>query len=374
MSNPAIITFGANSPLQVGGSTALLAALSGSLTQFKNANWTPQNLTGCAVNSDGSVRKTATTSAWDAGCTSVETIALGDEAFWFVANLPANEIASPFGGRQFFAGLTAKNTVTTYTDIEFGIQVFEGGVGIWENGVLKRLARASRNNGIYQVGIESGQIVYRADGEILFRSTQSFAYPLRVGVAFFNGNGFDRIGGNTNTTFTYSAFDKDNASAGNFTSFAGITTWHAPNVKGRYKLRVNNQLNVNAYATVDVLAQMPWGAADGLPCPSVWYQQPEEYVTKETLFDDQGGDYNTPYNEPIRRWKIEYTNKLNVTQAAILDNFWRAHKGWSEPFYFFDERAGILYDNVRFVKDGYTRTHQKIWLQTRSIQLIRRPL
>ncbi len=372
MANPVTLTLGANSPLPLAATTSLLVAQSGALTQFKNANWTPQNLTNCAVQGDGSLRKVASTSAWDAGCTSVETITIGDEAFWFVANVPPNEIGSPFGGLQFFAGLTTRTTISTYTEIEFALQVYEGGVVVWENGVQKRVARAARNNGLYQIGIESGQIVYRADGEIIFRSVQSFAYPLRVGVALFNQ--FDRFGGGANTTYSYAAFDKNNAAAGSFTSFAGTTTWHAPNTKGRYKLRIKNQSDVIGYATVDVLAQLPWGAASGLPCPTRWYQLPEEYVTKEITFEDQGAEYNSPFDDPVRRWRIEYSNKLRPAQAAVLDDFWRLHRGWSEPFYFFDERAGVLYDNVRFAKDGYTRDHQKIWQQTRSIQLIRRPL
>jgi hypothetical protein len=374
MAAPALLTLGATSPIEAGSSIPLLVSFSGALTQFKNASWTPQNLVNCAVNADGSVRKTTSTFAWDAGCTSVEEITIGDDAFWFVANVPPNETASPFGGRQFFVGLTTKSSLATYTDIEFALQVFEGGVKVWENGVLKRTARAARNNGVYYIGIENGQIIYRADGEIIYRSAQAFTYPLRVGVAFFNGNEFDRIGGNSNTTYSYAAFDQNNAAAGSFTSFAGITSWNAPAARGRYKLRVNNALHVIGYAEVHMLQRLPWGAASGLPCPTRWWQLPPEYPTKEVVFDDEGAEYNTPYSQPVRKWRIEYTTKLKPTEAAVLDNFWAAQQGWSQPFYFYDEREAVLYDNVRFEKNGYTRDHQKLWLQTRSIQLIRRPI
>ncbi|MBS1807696.1 MAG: hypothetical protein JST84_05855 [Acidobacteria bacterium] len=43
---------------------------------------------------------------------------------------------------------------------------------IYENGVKKRTARAARNNDVYSVGIENGQILYRADGDIIY-----FAQP-----------------------------------------------------------------------------------------------------------------------------------------------------------------------------------------------------
>ncbi|MBS1807695.1 MAG: hypothetical protein JST84_05850 [Acidobacteria bacterium] len=46
-------------------------------------------------------------------------ITVGNGAFWFVANLDPSETTSPFGGRQFFAGLTTKSSVST--DIEFGL-------------------------------------------------------------------------------------------------------------------------------------------------------------------------------------------------------------------------------------------------------------
>lgn len=373
MASPASLTVGVTSPIEVGTSTLVLAALSGALTNFKNAPWAAQNLVNCAVQTDGSIRKTINTAAWDAGCTSVETITVGDGAFWFVANLEPVEGATAFGGRQFFAGLTTKSSVTTYSDIEFGLQAFEAGVVIYENGVKKRTARAARNNAVYQVGIENGQVIYRADGDILYRSAQSFTYPLRVGVAFFNGT-FDRIGGNPNTTFSYAAFDQNNNAAGSFTTALGVTNWNAPSVRGRYRVRVTNAVNVIGYTEVDVLRRMPWGASAGLPCPTKWFQLPPEFPTKEQVFDDEGGEYNTPYAEPVRRWRIEYTTKLRAAQAQILDDFYEEHRGWALPFYFYDERKGVLYDNVRFAKDGYTRDHTKHWLQTRSIQLIRRPL
>ena len=374
MSNPAILTLGATSPIELGTTIPLLVAMAGAITQFKNANWTPQNLVGCAVNADGSIRKTATTCAWDAGVTSAETNTVGDGAFWFVATVPPAVSGSGFGGRQFFAGLTTKATISTYTDIEFGLQVVAGGVKVWENGVLKRTARAARNNGVYQVGIEGGQIIYRADGDIIYRSAQSFTYPLRVGAAFFNGNEFDRLGGNSNTSYSFAAFDQNNVAAGSFSSFAGTTSWHAPATKGKYKLRVNNALNVIGMAEVDVLKRLPWGVASGLPCPTRWLQLPPEFPTKEQLFDDEGGEWNQPYAQPVRRWRIEYTTKLNTTQAALLDAFHSEHRGYALPFYFYDEREAVLYDNVRFTKDGYTRDHQKIWAQTRTLNLIRRPV
>ncbi len=108
--------------------------------------------------------------------------------------------------------------------------------------------------------------------------------------------------------------------------------------------------------------------------PDAWWQLPPEFPTKEVVFDDEGAEYNTPYAQPVRMWRIEYSSKLKVTQAAIRDNFWAEHRGYADPFYFFDEREGVLYDNVRFAKDGYTRDHTKLWRQTRNIQLIRRPI
>lgn len=371
--NPATltVTLSANT-VESGHTVTANAAVAGALSLLNDDVWTPQNMINCAVEpSDNSVRKDFAGNAYNAGVVSAQEITAGEGAFLFVANVPPSFSGySAFGGRNFFAGLTAKTTVSTFTDIDYALNVWLGGVDIYEAGVQRLRARAARNNAIYQVGIESGQIVYRADGDILYRSGIPFTYPLRAGAAFFHGSGIDHIGGVPLNDATFVALD---AAMNPIGSFAGNVWTAPPNTRGRFQIRGTSSNYVVGSAYVDVLKRLPWGAGSGLPRPTRWFLASEEFAVKEQIFDDNGGEWNVPYDEPVRTWRVEYSRKLRADKAAMLDAFYSEHKGHALPFYFYDERTDTLWDNVRFAKDRYTRDHNQVWNQSRTFELIRRP-
>ena len=371
--NPATLTVALSATtIEAGQTVTAGASVAGALSLLKDDVWTPQNLVNCVVNpADNSVVKNAATFAYDAGVVSAQEITSGDGAFLFVANTtPASGSYPAFGGRNFFAGLTSKASVTTAADVDYAINVWLGGVDIYEAGVQRLRARAARNNAIYQVGVEDGQIVYRADGDILYRSGIPFTYPLRAGAAFFHGSNFDHIGGVPLNDATFVALDATNNPVG---SFVG-NVWTSPaNTRGRFQIRGVTSNYVIGSAYVDVLKRLPFGDASGLPRPTRWFMSSEEFPVKEQIFDDNGGEWNTPYDEPVRVWRFEYTRKLSPVQAKILDDFYAEHRGSALPFYFYDPRSLTLWDNVRFAKERYTREHNQAWKQTRNFELIRRP-
>lgn len=200
-------------------------------------------------------------------------------------------------------------------------------------------------------------------------------YPVRAGAVFFHGN-TDHMAGNPLNDPTFTAFNSAGVAAGSWTFFAGFWRWAAPTVRGRYRIRAKTSHDVIGYADVDVLKRFFTlnDVNSGLPCPTVWYELPVEYPTKEQIFDDEAADYNQPYDAPVRRWRIEWTGKLRQAQAQVLDDFYDEHRGYALPFYFYDHRKDVLYDNVRFAKDKYTRNHRQLWAQTRTMELIRRPV
>lgn len=355
--------------IQVGGSVPFIRTGTGILATINDNAPTWTNLTGCAIQPDGSLKDTASGSGWGiAGAVSSQTIAAGDGWVNWIANIPLD---SSFGGLQFFGGLTNKTNVTSYTDIDFGLQVFQGGVVIYEAGVLKRVVRAPRNGGVYQVGIENGLVVYRADGDVLYRSGTPITYPQRFGVSFLN-HGSDRIGGNPTFPGTLTAYNAAGNPAGSWFS----TAWTAPNVPGRYKIVAATSNNLFATAFVNVQAIFPrWDVpATGLVQPRRFIPQPPESQMVEQVFDDLGADYLTPYpDKELLRWRLEWQG-LNEAEAAILDAFYQQHKR-GNAFFFWDWRAdnyaGRLYDNCRFSR--YDRDHTKVRWQSRTIEIIRRP-
>lgn len=342
--------------------SGLLASVNGNFV-----NW--QNLDGCSVLVGGALQDSSggADGFGVSGATSTESIAAGEGYVDFVANVPVG--ANPFGGRQFYAGLTTNSAVDDISEIQFAINVFEGGVLILEGGVEKRNARAPRNNGVYRIGIEDGAVVYRADGEVIYRSDQTITYPLRLGAIFSNRN-VDWIGGVPSNEIFLQAEDVNGNPAGSFS--AG--TWTAPATRGRYKITAytSNYLYGTAYASV--LERFPDIYTSNIRRPNKFLALPAEWKINEQVFDDQSADYNLPFETELRRWRLEW-NRISEADAKILDDFYERHKSKAYQFYFFDYRAaegvGILYDNARITK--YERDHARLWAQKRIVEVTNRP-
>lgn len=354
------------STIQVGGTVPFLRTGSGVMATINGNAPTWTNLVGCAIQGDGSVKDTASGSGWGlSGAVSAETITVGDGFVEFIANTEAAipGVYDEFGGRQFFAGLTRQSTVNSFVEIDFALQVFQGGVVVYESGVLQAVIGAARNGGVYRVAIVNGLVEYYADNRIIYRSGSPITYPLRFGAVFLN-RGFDHIGGTPALPGTLSA------PAGTF--FAGA--WTAPNVRGRYRITTATSNNLFAFAFVNVQAIFPkW--QDGLIVqPRRFTPLPAESKFLEQEFDDLGAEYNEPYpDKEILRWRLEFDG-LKESECSILDEFYRTHKR-ANAFYFHDWRAdnyaGELYNNVRF--SNYTRSHNSVKWQQRTVELIRRP-
>lgn len=370
-----LIVTPAESVVEAGTQINYAALVSGLLATVDGVKATWTGITGAYTTGAGAlVDNSAPPNGFGvSGGVSNQTIPSGDGYVEFVANVPeANlNISYPaFGGRQFFAGLTTQSSgVVDLADVEWAINVAEVGVSIYEAGVLKRVARAARVNGVYRVAIESGSVVYRADGEVIYRSDVPPTYPLRLG-AVFNNRGVDRIGGEPELSITLEAFDENGDPAG---SWLGLL-WTAPATRGRYQIRVYTADYVYGYAYADVLARFPDPFNSNLKAPNKFLPLVEEYNVNEQLYEDLSADYNLPVENPVYRWRLEYRN-LTAEDAKILDDFYTTHKSKAYPFYFFDWRAddglGILYDNARLTR--YERDHRKIYSQSRILEITHRP-
>lgn len=99
-------------------------------------------------------------------------------------------------------------------------------------------------------------------------------------------------------------------------------------------------------------------------------------VTVFSEFEDGGVDALEHANDAAIRWEIEY-NGLEDEDANILDEFFEVHR-FSVPFTFIEPRdhpwtggEGNTYTDVYF--EDYRKDHDKVWIQSRSVRLVRRP-
>lgn len=340
----------------------------GQLALINNGIPSWQNLDNCTIQPDGSLRKTSATFAWDSGARSVETINSGSGDVEWLANVVT------FGGKSFAAGLTAQALVSSYTHIDFCLVVAEGGVSVWEGGVGRGTFRAPRLNGAYRVGVEDGQVVYRADGDVIYRSGLPVTFPLRFGASFFNP--LDQIGGVVDDGDVFwEARSSSGALSGSFSPQESNTIWTAPATRGRYAITARSANNVFASGVANVHKILP-GIDQGFPRPGRFREMASEYKVNEQVFDDGAAEYLVPFPDGrIRRWRIEYTGsnrRLSVAQAQVLDDFYNEHRASGFPFFFKDHRTGVTYDNVRFSR--YEANHGRLYRrQERVIELIRRP-
>lgn len=101
-------------------------------------------------------------------------------------------------------------------------------------------------------------------------------------------------------------------------------------------------------------------------------------ITLESVFEDQGADYNQSADTPSQRWTIEY-DILTETQAKVLDDHYDSAKGRVLGFSFTEPRnyprtgmAGTTYTDVHYLE--YERDHgEHFSIQRRRVVLIKRP-
>lgn len=302
------------------------------------------------------------------GATSTQSIASGDGYVEFVAAVP---LAAGFNTpRAFFAGLTSNSTVTDQAHVQFALQVSSGGVEVWEGGVFKGGFRAARNNGVYRIAIEDGQVVYRADGDLIYRSDQQVTYPVRLGAIFYHRQQ-DRIGGLVQppmSPISFSAKYPDGSPVP--ASYWSAGTFTAPDTRGRYLITAVSETNVFDTAFVDVLRVFP--GQDVMPCPTQFIELLglDDWRVNEQINDDLSAVYTLASENKIRRWRLTW-NKLPRVKAELLDAFFEDHRGKAHPFYFYDYRTTVIYNNVRFTR--YEKDHKFIHYQKRVVELTYRP-
>jgi hypothetical protein len=100
-------------------------------------------------------------------------------------------------------------------------------------------------------------------------------------------------------------------------------------------------------------------------------------VTVKAEFEDGGTDYLLRAADAPLIWDLEY-NGLEDEDANILDEFWENHR-LEIPFTFIEPRdhpwtgvEGNTYTGIHF--ESYERDHEKVWIQSRKIRLVKHPI
>jgi hypothetical protein len=178
------------------------------------------------------------------------------------------------------------------------------------------------------------------------------------------------MGGTPSATINWAAYDAlGNVQPGAFTG----STLTAPNVRGRYRVVAETADFLYGQTYVQVQKRWPdeFTVAD-FPPASKFLPLPPEYATKRQEFDNKGVVISVPYPgaQPVRKWRLEYRN-LYQDKWNVLDAFFNEHAGEGYPFFFYDKRDEITYDNCRITR--YERDHRKKWLQSRTVEITYSP-
>lgn len=367
-----IITTPTAAPILAGATLGFAATTSGLMASFNGAAITWANLTGCQVLSGNLLRDNAGgANGWNvSGGHSSANVASGEVYAEFVAAAPASFPGYPeFGGRAFFAGLTSATTAL-FADMDFGIQISEGTLDIYENGVWRRSLGNPRIDGVYRVGVENGQVIYRADNAIIYRSDQPITYPLRFGARFFH-RGVDQIGGTPSGSITWKCYDVTGAEV--VGAFSGVT-FTAPATKGRYKITAGTADYLYGSAWITVQKRYPdeftghglYPATKFQPAQPVWNVKRNEY-------DDQGITTSVPFPtaQPKQIIDITYTNWPKA-KTDILDAFANEHRNDADAFFLWNKRESVMLENCRIVE--YRRSHNNLArFQNRVVKIESRP-
>jgi hypothetical protein len=370
-----------NEYAQVGVPFTVTVNASGNFALINGLPPTWTALQNCAIQSDGSLKDTAGGAFGHgvAGGVSSETIAAGDGFVeWLTTAPPANaSIGYPFlGGRMFFAGLTSKASgVVSPADLDFAIQVYQGGVVIHEAGVVKINARAARPNASYRVGIEDGGIVYRADGEVIYRSSPGgLTYPLRFGVIFFHRS-IDYIGGNPGA-YSLNAYEESGEAitpvpfVGNVCTIPDYVNPQKVKIEALTSNYLSGSVVIDAMQMLDIIALRNSGGV-ALPCQTQFLELTPQYPGVEVVNANQSGLVNLPSKLAVLRFRLTF-NKLPYQWGQWLDDFYDRHKGNGIPFMFKDWRHGnLIYDNCRIVR--YEKDHRYYLKPKRVIEFQYRP-
>ncbi len=153
------------------GATLVDVVLSGKIA--RDVIWT--NLVGTTAT--GSALSKNVADGWNAGAASTRALVSGDG---FV------ELTAAETDTTRMLGLSRDNTNTDWADIDFGLYLYSNAtVYIVEGGLTRGIFGAYVTGDRFQVAIESGVVVYRRNGVLLYTSSLTPTYPLLVDAAMY---------------------------------------------------------------------------------------------------------------------------------------------------------------------------------------------
>ena len=121
--------------------------------------------------------KTASSASWDAGAVSTKGIVSVDGYVEFVGEET---------GTSRMVGLSRGQTDAGYQDIDYAVYLAGGSLLVYEAGVYRGYFGVWASGDRLRVGVESGQVVYRRNGEEFYRSPVPPSYPLLVDASLAN--------------------------------------------------------------------------------------------------------------------------------------------------------------------------------------------
>lgn len=130
---------------------------------------------------------------------------------------------------------------------------------------------------------------------------------------------------------------------------------------------------------------MPFGDPGPYPIPAlstangigpVWlkfhqFQPAYAEVTEKHEYEDGGASFQTANDTGPIRWAIEYDG-LSAAEVAVLDAHRNDAMGEVYGFDLTNPRTSVTYTDVHF-DEGWSEDHQKTWVNSRAVRLIKRP-
>lgn len=102
------------------------------------------------------------------------------------------------------------------------------------------------------------------------------------------------------------------------------------------------------------------------------YQLAYKDVIDKHVYEDGGASFTTQNDTAPIRWLIIYDPRLSLVEAAVIDAHRAEAFGEVYGFNFYNPRDGVTYSSVHYDEE-FGEDHNKTWLNSREIHLIKRP-
>lgn len=94
-------------------------------------------------------------------------------------------------------------------------------------------------------------------------------------------------------------------------------------------------------------------------------------VSSKHQYEDGGASFQTANDTAPIRWLIQYDG-LSLAEVAVIDAHMADAFGEVYGFTFTNPRTTVAYTDVHY-DEGFTEDHEKTWVNSRTIHLIKRP-